>query len=87
MRTLDVDYVLVILEGLLAILVMISTSFWMVRIAEGNIPKTFGKVTILPTGRIPCRQSRIPTLLNCLMYKMSYYRFGEMQLDFVHPRF
>lgn len=21
-----------------------------------------------------------PTLLNCLMYKMSYYRFGEMQV-------
>ncbi|XP_013908275.1 PREDICTED: dolichyl-diphosphooligosaccharide--protein glycosyltransferase subunit STT3B [Thamnophis sirtalis] len=24
-------------------------------------------------------------LLNCLMYKMSYYRFGEMQLDFRTP--
>ena len=22
-----------------------------------------------------------PTLLNCLMYKMSYYRFGEMQVS------
>ena len=21
-----------------------------------------------------------PTLLNCLMYKLSYYRFGEMKL-------
>ncbi|KAF6717296.1 Dolichyl-diphosphooligosaccharide--protein glycosyltransferase subunit STT3B [Oryzias melastigma] len=26
-----------------------------------------------------------PTLINCLMYKMSYYRFGEMQLDFRTP--
>jgi hypothetical protein len=22
-----------------------------------------------------------PVLLNCLMYKMSYYRFGEMQVS------
>lgn len=24
-----------------------------------------------------------PTLLNCLMYKMSYYRFGEMQVGYI----
>lgn len=23
-----------------------------------------------------------PTLLNCLMYKLSYYRFGELKLDY-----
>lgn len=23
-----------------------------------------------------------PTLLNCLMYKLSYYRFGELRLDY-----
>ena len=25
------------------------------------------------------------TLLNCLMYKLSYYRFGEVQVDFNSP--
>jgi len=25
------------------------------------------------------------TLLNCLMYKLSYYRFGELKLDFRAP--
>jgi dolichyl-diphosphooligosaccharide--protein glycosyltransferase len=25
------------------------------------------------------------TLLNCLMYKLSYYRFGEIQVDFRTP--
>uniref|UniRef100_A0A915HSB7 Dolichyl-diphosphooligosaccharide--protein glycotransferase n=1 Tax=Romanomermis culicivorax TaxID=13658 RepID=A0A915HSB7_ROMCU len=25
------------------------------------------------------------TLLNCLMYKMSYYRFGELKLDYRMP--
>ena len=25
------------------------------------------------------------TMLNCLMYKLSYYRFGDMKLDFRNP--
>ena len=26
-----------------------------------------------------------PTLLNCLMYKLSYYRFGELKFDYNTP--
>ena len=26
-----------------------------------------------------------PTLLNCLMYKLSYYRFGELKFDYNMP--
>ena len=26
-----------------------------------------------------------PTLLNCLMYKLSYYRFGDLKLDYHTP--
>ena len=26
-----------------------------------------------------------PTLLNCLMYKLSYYRFGDLKLDYQTP--
>ena len=25
-----------------------------------------------------------PTLLNCLMYKLSYYRFGELKVSTIH---
>lgn len=36
-----------------------------------------------PQGEFRVDKAGSPTLLNCLMYKMSYYRFGEMQ---VRPR-
>uniref|UniRef100_A0A8C0NJQ6 dolichyl-diphosphooligosaccharide--protein glycotransferase n=2 Tax=Laurasiatheria TaxID=314145 RepID=A0A8C0NJQ6_CANLF len=38
-----------------------------------------------PQGEFRVDKAGSPTLLNCLMYKMSYYRFGEMQLDFRTP--
>lgn len=33
-----------------------------------------------PQGEFRVDKAGSPTLLNCLMYKMSYYRFGEMQV-------
>lgn len=33
-----------------------------------------------PQGEFRVDKVGSPTLLNCLMYKMSYYRFGEMQV-------
>ncbi|XP_038841748.1 dolichyl-diphosphooligosaccharide--protein glycosyltransferase subunit STT3B-like, partial [Salvelinus namaycush] len=38
-----------------------------------------------PQGEFRVDKEGSPILLNCLMYKMSYYRFGEMQLDFRTP--
>ena len=34
-------------------------------------------------GEFRVDSSGSPTLLNCLMYKMCYYRFGEMQVWFL----
>ncbi|KAL0167023.1 hypothetical protein M9458_038867, partial [Cirrhinus mrigala] len=38
-----------------------------------------------PQGEFRVDKAASPALLNSLMYKMSYYRFGEMQLDFRTP--
>uniref|UniRef100_A0A3B4BM47 Uncharacterized protein n=1 Tax=Periophthalmus magnuspinnatus TaxID=409849 RepID=A0A3B4BM47_9GOBI len=52
----------------------------MVRIAEGEHPKDIRESDYFtPQGEFRVDKAGSPTLLNCLMYKMSYYRFGEMQ--------
>jgi len=33
-----------------------------------------------PQGEFRVDSAGSPTLLNCLMYKLSYYRFGELQV-------
>ncbi|KAL3835986.1 hypothetical protein ACJMK2_021445 [Sinanodonta woodiana] len=38
-----------------------------------------------PQGEFRVDSAGSSTLLNCLMYKLSYYRFGELQLDFRSP--
>lgn len=37
-----------------------------------------------PQGEFRVDKAASPALLDCLMYKMSYYRFGEMQVDSAH---
>ncbi|EHB08821.1 Dolichyl-diphosphooligosaccharide--protein glycosyltransferase subunit STT3B [Heterocephalus glaber] len=87
MRTLDVDYVLVIFGGVIGYSGDdINKFLWMVRIAEGEHPKDIRESDYFtPQGEFRVDKAGSPTLLNCLMYKMSYYRFGEMQLDFHTP--
>jgi len=34
-----------------------------------------------PQGEFRVDAAGSPTLLNCLMYKLSYYRFGELQVS------
>uniref|UniRef100_A0A8C2VJD3 Dolichyl-diphosphooligosaccharide--protein glycosyltransferase subunit STT3B n=1 Tax=Chinchilla lanigera TaxID=34839 RepID=A0A8C2VJD3_CHILA len=87
MRTLDVDYVLVIFGGVIGYSGDdINKFLWMVRIAEGEHPKDIRESDYFtPQGEFRVDKAGSPTLLNCLMYKMSYYRFGEMQLDFRTP--
>uniref|UniRef100_A0A8D3BEA6 dolichyl-diphosphooligosaccharide--protein glycotransferase n=1 Tax=Scophthalmus maximus TaxID=52904 RepID=A0A8D3BEA6_SCOMX len=64
----------------------INKFLWMVRIAEGEHPKDIRESDYFtPQGEFRVDKAGSPTLLNCLMYKMSYYRFGEMQLDFRTP--
>lgn len=87
MRSLDVDYVLVIFGGVIGYSGDdINKFLWMVRIAEGEHPKDIREGDYFTQqGEFRVDKAGSPTLLNCLMYKMSYYRFGEMQLDFRTP--
>lgn len=82
MRSLDVDYVLVIFGGVIGYSGDdINKFLWMVRIAEGEHPKDIRESDYFTDrGEFRVDSQGAPTLLNCLMYKLSYYRFGELQV-------
>ena len=40
---------------------------------------------LTPDGSYRVDSAASETMLNCLMYKLSYYRFGELQLDHRSP--
>lgn len=84
MRMLDVDYVLVIFGGVIGYSGDdINKFLWMVRIAEGEHPKDIRESDYFTDrGEFRVDASGAPTLLNCLMYKLSYYRFGDLQVSF-----
>ncbi|VEL18560.1 unnamed protein product, partial [Protopolystoma xenopodis] len=80
MRELDVDYVLVIFGGLIGQSSDdINKFLWMVRIA-GSTEKGkhireddyFNK-----QGEFRIDKEGAPALLNCLLYRLSFYRFSE----------
>ncbi|CAF0758329.1 unnamed protein product [Adineta ricciae] len=80
MRELDVDYVLVIFGGLIGYSSDdINKFLWMVRIGGSTEKGAHIKESdyFTPQGEFRVDKSGSPTLLNCLMYKLSYYRFGE----------
>ncbi|XP_028967977.1 dolichyl-diphosphooligosaccharide--protein glycosyltransferase subunit STT3B [Galendromus occidentalis] len=83
MKELDVDYVLVIFGGVIGYSGDdINKFLWMVRIAGGEHPQDIRESDYFNAkGEFRVDTEGSPTLLNCLMYKLSYFRFGEMQLD------
>ena len=85
MRDLDVDYVLVIFGGLIGYSGDdINKFLWMVRIAEGEHPKDIRESDYFTEqGEFRVDAGGSQTLLNCLMYKLSYYRFGEIQVRLI----
>uniref|UniRef100_A0A915DK88 dolichyl-diphosphooligosaccharide--protein glycotransferase n=1 Tax=Ditylenchus dipsaci TaxID=166011 RepID=A0A915DK88_9BILA len=88
MKELDVDYVLVIFGGVIGYSGDdINKFLWMVRIAEGETQRSSGKaITLLSlenTGNVGAQASE--TMLNSIMYKMSYYRFGELRIGYNQP--
>ncbi|KAF5274089.1 hypothetical protein FQR65_LT04487 [Abscondita terminalis] len=87
MTSLDVDYVLVIFGGVIGYSGDdINKFLWMVRIAEGEHPKDIREGDYFTEhGEFRVDAEGSPTLLNCLMYKLSYYRFGELKLDYRSP--
>lgn len=87
MTELNVDYVLVIFGGVIGYSGDdINKFLWMVRIAEGEHPNDIRESNYFTDkGEFRVDQQGAPTLLNCLMYKLSYYRFGEVKLGFDSP--
>ena len=84
MRELDVDYVLVIFGGLVGYASDdINKFLWMVRIGgstdKGKHIKEQDYYT--STGEFRIDKEGSPILLNCLMYKMCYYRFGSVYTE------
>ncbi|KAB7506784.1 Dolichyl-diphosphooligosaccharide--protein glycosyltransferase subunit STT3B [Armadillidium nasatum] len=84
MTSLDVDYVLVIFGGVIGYSGDdINKFLWMVRIAEGEHPRDIKESDYFTDrGEFRVDDQGSPVLLNCLMYKLSYYRFGELKLDY-----
>jgi len=87
MTNLDVDYVLVIFGGVIGYSGDdINKFLWMVRIAEGEHPQDIKESDYFTErGEFRVDAEGSPTLLNCLMYKLSYYRFGELKMDYRSP--
>ena len=84
MRELDVDYVLIIFGGLTGYSSDdINKFLWMVRIGgstdRGEHIKEHDYYSTGGEFRVDKEGSK--TLLNCLMYKMSYYRFGAVYTE------
>ncbi|THD21900.1 Dolichyl-diphosphooligosaccharide--protein glycosyltransferase [Fasciola hepatica] len=86
-QSLDVDYVLVIFGGYIGYSGDdINKFLWMVRIGGGEHPNEIQERDFLtPQGEYRIDNAASSTMLNCLMYKLSYYRFGEVRLDMRHP--
>merc|ERR1719422_1222715 len=84
MKELDVNYVLVIFGGLTGYSSDdINKFLWMVRIGgstpEGEQIKEHDYYT--PNGEFRVDSEGSQTLQNCLMYKMCYYRFGQVYTE------
>ncbi|KAK9888435.1 hypothetical protein WA026_000683 [Henosepilachna vigintioctopunctata] len=89
MKELDVDYVLVIFGGLTGYSSDdINKFLWMVRIGgsteRGAHIKEWDFYS--SNGEFKINKEGSPTLLNCLMYKMCYYRFGQLYTEGGKPQ-
>lgn len=86
MKQLDVSYVLVWFGGLTGYASDdINKFLWMVRIAGGVFPEIREPDYFTPNGEFRVDAGGSKTLLNSLMYKTSYYRFGEIMTDYGQP--
>ncbi|KAJ6888121.1 hypothetical protein NC652_029217 [Populus alba x Populus x berolinensis] len=85
MKSLDVDYVLVVFGGVTGYSSDdINKFLWMVRIGGGVFP-VIKEPDYLVNGEYRVDKGAAPKMLNCLMYKLSYYRFGELVTEYGKP--
>jgi dolichyl-diphosphooligosaccharide--protein glycosyltransferase len=82
LRQLDVDYILVLFGGLTGYASDdINKFLWMVRIGGSTDKNIKEKDYYTPQGEFKIDKDGSPLMLNCLMYKMCYYRFGEVYTE------
>jgi len=82
LRALDVDYILVLFGGLTGYASDdINKFLWMVRIAGSTDKNVKEADYYTPQGEFKIDKDGSPLMLNCLMYKMCYYRFGEVYTE------
>lgn len=78
-RKLDVDYVLIIFGGLLGYSSDDLNKFlWPIRISHSVDPTVNERDYLSPEGAYSVGPNMGPALRKSLMYKLSYYRFGEV---------
>eukprot|EP00693_Jakoba_libera_P001715 EC690929.1.p2 GENE.EC690929.1~~EC690929.1.p2 ORF type:complete len:139 (-),score=42.16 EC690929.1:232-624(-) len=86
MKALDVDYVLVICGAMTGYASDdINKFLWMVRIGGGVFPDIREDDYMSADGDYRVDKPGSETLFNSLMYKMCYYRFGEVQTEYSKP--
>ncbi|CAI7803443.1 unnamed protein product [Closterium sp. NIES-54] len=77
-RSIDVKYVFVVFGGMVGYPSDdINKFLWMVRIGGGVFPR-IREPDYLNNGNYRVDGEATSTMLNCLMYKLSYYRFAEV---------
>ena len=80
-RFMGADYVLVIFGGLTNFSGDdIAKFMWMIRIAAGEFPQVKEDHFYNKQGAYKVDSSGSDSLLNCLMYKLIYYRWGEVKV-------
>lgn len=86
MQSLDVDYVLIFFGGMVGYSSDdINKFLWMVRIGGGVYPEIVEKDYFDEQGRFSVERDGSEIMLNSLMYKLCYYRFGEVMTEQNQP--
>lgn len=88
LESLDVDYVLVIFGGLTGYSSDdINKFLWPVRIGSGVFPNDMPgeRDFYSSSGNFDVGPGGAPALLNCVAYKLCYYRFGEVHTEYGKP--
>jgi len=87
MQQLDVDYVLVIFGGLTGYSSDdINKFLWMVRIGGSTDPTIKEEDYYSKDKRFTIDSAGSHKMLNCLMYKLCYYRFGQVYTEQGQPQ-
>jgi dolichyl-diphosphooligosaccharide--protein glycosyltransferase len=88
LESLDVDYVLVIFGGVTGYSSDdINKFLWPVRIGSGVYPNDMPseREFLTANGNFDVGPGGAPALLNCVAYKLCYYRFGQMHTEYGKP--